>query len=143
MTLKYSLLNIFLLLEPYPAPFLFIMSKDGIKAIDLLTVDTTHVLQSLNYIFPMSMDTDEVEQKLYFKDGTNIARSRLDGTHIEVILRKANPQDMTIDGIRRRIFWTDWNQKKILVANLNEKTRRMLKATKHWPWFIAVDSNVG
>ena len=135
------MLNLFYLLGPYPKPFLFIMSKNKVKAIDLLTFDTAHVVRGLAN--PISMAIDPVDQKLYFRNGTDIVRSRVDGTDIEVILKKANPVDMTIDWIRRRIFWTRLNKRKILVANLNGKDKRVIRLTQDNPRFIAVDPIAG
>ena len=135
--------NIFHFLEPYPAPFLYTISKNEVKAIDLLTVDTILVVRGLKYDDPMSISIDTIENKFYFKNGTDIARSSLDGSDPEVFLKKADPEYMTIDWIRRRIFWTHWNQRKILVANLNGKEKRVLKVTQYRPWSIAVDPIVG
>ena len=123
--------------------FLFITSENEVKAIDLLTVDTTHVVRGLKYDDPMSISIDTAQKKIYFKNSTDIARSRLDGTDTKIILKKAEPYDMTIDWIRRRIFWTQWFPGKILVANLNGKEKRVLKVTKNYPEFIAVDPIVG
>ena len=138
------MINIFHFLEPYPAPFLFITSENEVKAIDLLTVDTTHVVRGLKYDDdPMSISIDTAQKKIYFKNGSHIARSRLDGTNTEIILKKAEPFDMTIDWIRRRIFWTQRFPGKILVANLNGKEKRVLKLTQYQAWSIAVDPIVG
>ena len=141
--MKCSLINIFHFLEPYPAPFLYTISKNEVKAIDLLTVDTTHVVRGLKHDFSMSLSIDTAEKRIYFKNNTDIARSRLDGADTEIILKKAKPYDMTIDWIRRRIFWTQQIPKKILVANLNGKEKRVLRLTEHYPRFIAVDPIVG
>ena len=141
--LKCSLISKFHFLEPYPAPFLYTTSKNEIKAIDLLTVDTTHVVRGLKHDDPMSISIDMLEKKIYFKNSTDIARSRLDGTDTEIILKKAGPGDMTIDWIRRRVFWTQRFLMKILVGNLNGKEKRVLKITQYFPEFIAVDPIVG
>ena len=110
----------------------------------MLTFDKTHVVRGLKYDYPMSISIDTAtKKKIYFKNGTDIARSRLDGSDTEVFLKKAEPYDMTIDWIRRRIFLTHWNQTKILVANLNGKEKRVLKLTQYYPEFIAVDPIVG
>ena len=122
------------------------MSKNGVKAIDLLTVDTTHVVRGriFDTVNPMSMAIDtKGGGKLFYNNETNIARSRLDGTHTEIILKKAEAYDMTIDWLRHRIFWTQAAKQNILVANLNGKDKRVLKRTQYWPFFIAVDPIVG
>ena len=129
----------FYLIGPYPEPYLFIRSKNEIKAIDLLTVDTTCVVRGLKYHYSMPIATDPVDNKLYFTNGTNLARSRLDGTDTEVILKMVDPEDMAIDWIRRLIFWTQGNERKILVANLNGKDKKVLKLTQYRPRSIAVD----
>ena len=123
------MVNKFHFLEPYLAPFLYTISKNEVKAIDLLTVDTPHVVRGLKYDAPMSIILATAEKKIYFKNSTDIARSRLDGINTEILLKKAEPFDLTIDWIRRRIFWNQRRPKKILVANLNGKEKRVLKVT--------------
>ena len=119
----------FRLLEPYPDSFLFVTGKHKIKAIDLLTIDTTNVVHGLVYQSPMSFTIDIVDKRLYFKNGTNIARSRLDGTDTEIILRKIKPWDITMDWKSRRIFWTEFDERKISVANSNGKDKRVIRFT--------------
>ena len=119
------------------------MSKNEVKAIDFLTVDTTHVVRGLKYDIHMTIAVDPVQKKLYFKNGSDIVRSRLDGTNTEVILKKMEPFDMTIDWIRRRIFWTRFNQRKILLANLDEKEKKVLKLTQGYPFLVTVDPIMG
>ena len=99
------------------------------------------MVRGLKYDDPMSISIDTIENKFYFKNGTDIARSSLDGSDPEVFLKKADPEDMTIDWIRRRIFWTHWNQRKILVANLNGKENRVLKVTQYSPSVYSSGSN--
>ena len=135
------MLNIFYLLGPYPEPFILLISKNEVKAIDLLTVDTKNVVGGLNSSYSMAIDI--VDMKLYFENNTNIARSRLDGTDTEVVSKKAEPWDMTIDWIRRRIYWTQYSKKSIWFASLNGKDKGVLKGTKYRPEYIAVDPIVG
>ena len=119
------------------------MSRNEVKAIDLLTVDRTHVVRGLKEYLRMSMAIYNGGGKLYFKNYTNIARSRLDGTDTQIILKNAEAYDMTIDWLRRRIFWTQRAKQNILVANLNGNDKRVLKRTQYLPWFIAVDPIAG
>ena len=119
------------------------MSKNGVKAIDLLSVDTKQVVRGLEYASLMSIAIDAVDKRLYFRNGSDIVKSRLDGTDTEVFLKKAEPYDITIDWIRCRIFWTESDPKKILVANLNGKEKRVLKVIQDYPEFVAVDPIVG
>ena len=125
----------------YPEPFIYVMSKNEIKSIDLLTVDTTDVVRGLK--FRSSIVIDNVEGKLYFKNDSKILRSNLDGTNSEIVVKKADLFDMTIDWLRRRIFWTQPNNRNVLVANLNENNERVLKRTQYWPAYIAVDPIMG
>ena len=137
------MINVFHFLEPYPPPFLYTISKNEIKAIDLLTVNTTDVVRALKYDDRMSITVDAVEKRLYFRNGSDLVKSRLDGTNTEIILKQAEPKDMTIDWIGRRIFWTQRIQRKILVANLNGKEKTVVKRTNFRPWSIAVDPILG
>ena len=117
------------------------MSKNEIKSIDLLTVDTTDVVRGLKNSY--SMTIDNVEGKLYFRNGSEILRSKLEGTNTEIVLKKAYPSDMTIDWLRRRIFWTHRSKHNILVANLNGSDERVLKRTQYAPSHVAVDPILG
>ena len=130
-------------LEPYPEPFLFLLSKTEIKAVDLLTTDTTPLITGLKYEDPMTPAMDAMDRKLYFKDGINIARSNFDGTNKELVISSANPEDMTIDWIGRRIFWTEHRQERIIAANLNGKNKKVFKGEVWKPSGIAVDPTKG
>ena len=88
------------------------------------------------------MSMDIINKKLYFENGTNIARSNFDGTDKELILTNADPTDMTIDWIGRRIFWTH-NEEGIMMADMNGKYKRLVKKTVWNAKGIAVDSNKG
>ena len=125
----------------YPEPFIYVMSKNEIKSIDLLTVDTTDVVRGLKFCY--SIVIDNVEGKLYFKNDSKILRSNLDGTNSEIVVKKADLFDMTIDWLRRRIFWTQLNNPKVLVAKLNGNNERVLKCTQYKPLYIAVDPIMG
>ena len=120
-----------------------VTSNNEVKAIDLLTLDTTQVVSGDESDILGSITTDPVDKRLYFGNVSDIFRSRLDGTNTEVILKKVEPSEMTIDWIRRRIFWSQQSQRKILVANLNGKDKRLLKLTQYFPRSVAVDPIVG
>ena len=117
------------------------MSKNEIKSTDLLTIDTTNVVLGLK--FGNSLAIDNVDKKLYFENATKILRSDLDGTNTEIVFENADPSAMTIDWLRRHIFWTRYVKKNILVANLNGNDERILKRTQYWPDYIAVDPIMG
>ena len=125
----------------YPEPFIYVMSKNEIKSIDLLTVDTTDVVRGLKFCY--SIVIDNVEGKLYFKNDSKILRSNLDGTNSEIVVKKADLFDMTIDWLRRRIFWTQRYNQNVLVANLNGNNERVLKRRQYRPAYIAVDPIMG
>ena len=125
----------------YPEPFIYVKSMNEIKSIDLLTVDTTDVVRGLKKGYSMAIDN--VEGKLYFVNGTRILWSNLDGTNPKIVLKKADPFEMTIDWLRRRIFWTQSEKQNILVANFNGNYERVLKITQYKPEFIAVDPIAG
>ena len=92
------------------------------------------------------MAIDIKNEKLYFADNNNISSRNLDGTGVEVIIKKANIRYgyMAIDWIGRRILWTQHSPYGISVANLNGKERRLLiKTSPYIPHSIAVDPIVG
>ena len=131
---------------PYPQPYLFIRSSSEIKAIDLLTHDTTVVIptQKPPKYTQYAMAIDTVDMKLYFGENGGISRANLDGTGVEVILKEANVHRMAIDWIGRRIFWTKIPlERRIFVVNLDGKEKRQLITTERRPYGIAVDSTVG
>jgi hypothetical protein len=121
---------------------LFISSESEIHAIDLLTHDTSVVIRRLKNSEAMAIDMKN--EKLYFEDNNTISSANLDGTGVEVIIKKADVWNMAIDWIGRRIFWTQYNPDGIFVANLNGKERRLLiKTSPYLPDAIAVDPIVG
>ena len=90
-----------------------------------------------------TMDIDTVDKKLYFRNGNNISRANFDGSSVEVIVQNAEPYRLRVDWKGRRIFWTNNDNKEILMATLNGQARRVLKLTEYWPYDLAVDSNAG
>ncbi len=130
---------------PYPQPHLFIRSSSEIKAIDLLTHDTTVVIPALKNKLGNAMAIHTMDMKLYFGENGGISRANLDGTGVEVILKNANVFRMAIDWIGRRIFWTKYPyERRIFVVNLDGKEERTLIRTGALEVYgIAVDSTVG
>ena len=120
---------------------MFIRSSNEIRAIDLLTLDTTVVISGLTRL---AMDIDTVDEKLYFRKGNNISRANYDGSSEEVIVQNAYPYRVRVDWKGRRIFWTKYgNDKDISMATLNGQERRVLRTTEYKPLDLAVDSNAG
>ena len=117
---------------------MFIRSENEIRAIDLLTLDTTIVIRGLA---GRAMDFDTVDKKLYFCKGNDISRADFDGSSVEVIVQNAEPYRVRVDWKGRRIFWT--KNKEISMATLNGQERRVLRTTENAPYDLAVDSNSG
>ena len=128
----------------YPHPYLFIRSGSEIEAVDLLTHDSTRVVDKLGNGYGLAIDIKE--RTLYFKDGNgSLSKANFDGSGRKVILKNAKVYKMAIDWIGRRIFWTKdaSNEKRIFVVNMDGKHERTLTSTQEEPWGIAVDPNVG
>ena len=124
---------------PYAEPYLLIKSKSEIYAIDLTTLNTTVVIGG---IAGGRMDIDTVDNKLYIADNNSISRVNLDDICVEVILQNVSVGDMAIDGWARRIFWTEYLEKKIFVADLGDKKKRVLINTMNYPSRIAFDAKL-
>ena len=89
----------------------------------------------------MDIDT-HVDNKLYIADNNSISRVNLDDICVEVILQNVSVGDMAIDGWARRIFWTEYLEKKIFVADLGDKKKRVLINTMNYPSRIAFDAKL-
>ncbi|CAB4037593.1 Hypothetical predicted protein [Paramuricea clavata] len=126
---------------PYAEPYLLIKSKSEIHAIDLTTLDTTVIIGG---IAGRTMDIDTVDNKLYIADNNSISRVNLDDICVEVILQNVSVRDMAIDLLRssRRIFWTEYLEKQIFVADLGDKKKRVLMKTTNYPSRIAFDAKL-
>ena len=81
--------------------------------------------------------------KLYFENNSHISRAHINGTNVEVIIKNAKVNKMAIDWIGRRIFWTESSSKRISVADLDEKERRVLANTIKSPRDIEIDATTG
>ena len=87
-----------------------------------------------------AMDIDTVDNKLYFQDGNGISRVKLDeNICVEVFVKNASADDMAIHWIGRRIFWTESEVKRIFVAKLDGKERKVQINTTGNPYGIALD----
>ncbi len=126
---------------PYSDPYLFINARTEILAIDLLTNRTGVVIRGLEDSEAIAIDT--VEMKLYFNDNNDILRAHVNGAGIEVIIKDADANKMTIDWRGRRIFWTAAPPNRIYVAKLDGQERRVLTNTITRPNGIAVDPYSG
>ena len=86
---------------------------------------------------------DTVEMKLYFETSSHISRAHINGTNVEAIIKNVNVNKMAIDWIGRRIFWTESSSKRISVADLDGKERRVLANTIKSPRDIEIDATTG
>ena len=127
----------------YPHPYLFIRSRSEIKAVDMLTHDSSRVVKDLKNSWGLAIEIKE--RILYFGDGNgSLSKISFDGSGREVILKNAKVFKMAIDWIGRRIFWTkNPLEKRIFVVNMDGKHERTLTSTRDDVYGIAVDPNVG
>ena len=113
-------------------------TRSEIHAIDSLT-HRTGIFRGVTDGNAIAIDT--MEMKLYFDDNDNILRAGVDGIGVEVVMKDANVNKMTIDWIGRRIFWT--SRDRIFVANLDGQKKTVLTNTYTNPQSIAVDPTSG
>jgi DNA-binding beta-propeller fold protein YncE len=118
---------------------LLIKSKSEIHAIDLTTLDTTVIIGG---IAGRTMDIDTVDNKLYIADNNSISRVNLDDMCVEVILQNVSVRDMAIDWLARRLFWTEYLEKQIFVADLGDKKKSVFIKRTSYPSGIAFDATV-
>ena len=126
---------------PGPTPCLFINTGDDIHAVHLLTERKGVVTSKLRYSESIAIDT--VEMKLYFENRNAIWMREINRVEEKVIIKNANVEKMAIDWIGRRIFWTESSSKRISMATLDGKERRVLTNTISYPRGIAIDSTTG
>ena len=124
---------------PYAEPYLLIKSKSEIHAIDLTTLNTTVIIGG---IAGRTMDIDTVDNKLYIADNNSISRVNLDDMCVEVILQNVSVRDMAIDWLARRLFWTEYLENRIFVADLGDKKKSVFIKRTSYPSGIAFDATV-
>ena len=81
--------------------------------------------------------------KLYYETNSHISRAHINGTNVEVIIKNANAEKIVIDWIGRRIFWTESSSKRISIADLDGKERRVLANAIERPRDIEIDATTG
>ena len=126
---------------PGPTPYLFMNAGDDIKVVHLSTEKKGVVTSGPQYSEAIAIDT--VEMKLYFENNNGIWMREINHVEAKVIIKNANVYKMAIDWIGRRIFWTESSSKRISVATLDGKERRVLTNTIRNPRGIAIDSTSG
>jgi hypothetical protein len=116
---------------------LLIRSQSAITAIDLKTLNATHIIGGLG---GAAMDFNIIENKLYFQDGNGISTFKLNKERcVEVVVENASAYSLAIDWLKRRVFWADYIQKQIFVASLEKKKRHVIVNTTEKPYSIALD----
>jgi hypothetical protein len=117
----------------------------GIHAIDLLTHAKPGVIRELKNNRGMAINT--VEMKIYFGNGSSIARANLDGTGVEVFLQTDDDVwKISVDWIGGRLFevkYPYYRVNQIFVVYLDDKSRRIVTTTSSQIFDIAVDPTVG
>jgi hypothetical protein len=88
------------------------------------------------------MDIDTVDNKLYIADNNSISRVNLDDMCVEVILQNVSVRDMAIDWLARRLFWTEYLENRIFVADLGDKKKSVFIKRTSYPSGIAFDATV-
>ena len=132
--------NAFVMPCPGP-PYLLMNTFDDIQAAHLSTERKGVVTSGLQYSEAIAIDT--VEMKLYFESNESIWMREVNRVEVKVIIKNANVEKMAIDWIARRILWTESSSKRISVATLDGKERRVLTNTVRNPRGIAIDSTSG
>ena len=97
-----------------------------------------------NITYPIALDYDPREDKIYWTDGRLMAivRAFLNGSSVEVIVGKnvKTPDGLAIDWIGRNLYWSDAGTKKIEVSRLDGSSRMSLITTNiDKPRAIALD----
>ena len=117
-------------------------SMSAITATELKILNTTAILNMVSPLPPHAipvMELDTVENKLYFQDGKSISRLNLNDDYcVEVLVKNATAFDMVIDRIGGRLFWIEYMEESILVANLNGTEKRVQVNSTREP-HIALD----
>ena len=127
---------------PGPTPYLFMNTGDDINAVHLSTGKKSVLTGGLRGSSE-AIAIDTVEMKLYFENNNGIWMREINRVEVKVIIKNANVYKMAIDWIGRRIFWTEYSLKRISVATLDGKERRVLTNTIRNPRGIAIDSTSG
>jgi hypothetical protein len=121
-----------------------IKSKSEVHAIDLTTLNTTVTTLNTTVVIRglagRAMEIDTVDNNLYIADNNSISRVNLVDMCVEVILQNVSVDDMAVNWIQRRLYWTEYSKKKIFVANLDGKNKTVLMNTTSYPSGIAMDA---
>jgi len=130
---------------------MFINMGNKIHAIHLFTKEkvivTSELVDQIQFLIgnerSSAIAIDATKMKLYFEKNNGIWMREISRAEENVIIKNANVEKMAIDWIGRRIFWTESSSKRISVATLDGKERRILTNTINNPRGIAIDSTLG
>lgn len=118
-------------------PFIIFANTVDIRRINLDATGYRYVVRGLTNV--VGLDFDIKTQTIYWSD---ITLKKIQKVHIEKGLNSENiedfvvenlgiPEDIAIDWINRKLFWTDAGRQTINVIHLNGTNRRALIATGH------------
>lgn len=144
-----SLLLVFSLLGVFDnAVFVADSYYDAIYASPLTTADTSLFrLPFQNLTFPIDIDLDPVEDRIYWTDSSRgtIMRSFTDGKDQKTIRSgAARPYGMALDLAARNVYWINRDDLTIEVSNLNGKNSKVLVFNLlSQPYDLIVDTTKG
>lgn len=129
-----------------PEPFIIFGNTVDIRRVNLDGTGYNYVVQGLTNV--VGVDFDIKTKTIYWSD---IALKKIQRVHIDLGLQPGNiedfvvenvgiPEDLAVDWMRRKLFWTDASFKVIEVIHLNGTQRQVLISTGHdKPRAIALD----
>ena len=129
-----------------PEPFIIFGNTVDIRRVNLDGTGYNYVVQGLTNV--VGVDFDIKTQTIYWSD---IALKKIQRVHIDLGLQPGNtedfvvenigiPEDLAVDWMGRKLFWTDASFKVIEVIHLNGTQRQALISTGHdKPRAIALD----
>lgn len=123
-------------------------AHDAIYTSALTTSDTSlSLLPFKNLTFPIGIDLDPFETRLYWTDQSRgtVARSSLNGKDQEIIRSGvARPYGLALDLVARNVYWINRDNLTIEVSKLNGEYWKVLVSNlSSQPYDIALDTHKG
>ena len=92
----------------------------------------------------VTTDGQGVSRPMYWTGGNNkIYRSKLDGTHVQVVFDGGNPGEIALDILGNKMYWVDTQMKAVRRANLDGSGVVNLVTNLRGPVGIALDVSGG
>ena len=92
----------------------------------------------------VTTDGQGVSRPMYWTGGNNkIYRSKLDGTHVQVVFDGGNPGEIALDILGNKMYWVDTHMKAVRRANLDGSGVVNLVTNLRGPVGIALDVSGG